>query len=123
MPNTADAQRPLLHLLSDDELARYGEIARDQAASEFGRWWLQLAFVLASAATLLLTLVRWGVASIEALGIEAVGFGTSIVTGLGSAIALAYLPYRWVRNWTLWNRHCKAVRDEQERRLTMPQRG
>ena len=35
---------------------------------------------------------------------------------MGIGLLLAYFPYRRVRNWTLWNGHCKAVAQEQTRR-------
>ena len=40
----------------------------------------------------------------------------SVVIGLGVGMVLAYWPYRRVRNWTMWNRHCQAVAEEQTRR-------
>ncbi len=104
-------------MLSDDELARYGEIAHDQAAVELDRWWVPAALLTAAAGVMAWTLVKWGIASIASLGLEVVGFGRSVVAGIGAALALAYWPYRRVRNWALWNRHCKAVHDEQQRRL------
>ena len=117
MPNTAEAARALLLVLTDDELARYGEIARDQATAECSRWWLQAMLALGAAGSLAWGIVRWGIAGIEAMGIEVAGFGRTVVLALGFGLVLAYSPYRRVRNWTLWRRHCKAVRTEQERRL------
>ena len=121
MPSTAEAARQaassLLLVLSDDELARYGEIARDQAAAELSRWWLQGGLALGALGSLAWGFVRWGFAGIEAAGIEAAGFGRAVALALGIGLVLAYSPYRRVRNWTLWRQHCKAVRTEQERRL------
>ena len=116
MPNTAETAQVLLRALSDEELARYGEIARDQAALELTGWGWQLVLAIAALATMAWSVVKWGIAGVQALGIEAAGLGSSVALGLGSALALGYSPYRRVRNWTLWNRHCRAVLDEQERR-------
>ena len=110
-------------MLSDDELARYGEIARDQAAAELSRWWLQGMLMLGALASLAWATVRWGIAGVESGRVEVAGFGTGVMLGLLGALALAYSPYRQVRNWTLWQRHCKAVLVEQERRLGVPLRG
>ena len=41
MPNTAETAESLLGELTDDELARYGEIARDQAMHELRYWGVQ----------------------------------------------------------------------------------
>jgi len=123
MRNTAEAARDLLLVLSDDELARYGEIARDQAAAELSRWWLQAGLAMAAVAAFGWATARWGIAGMEAIGVEAAGFGRAVVVALGIGLALAYSPYRRVRNWTLWQRHCKAVQAEQERRLGMPRQG
>jgi hypothetical protein len=123
MQNTAEAAHDLLGMLSDDELSRYGEIARDQAAAELSRWWLQAGLALAALASFAWATARWGIAGIETASVEAVGFGRAVVLALGLGLVLAYPPYRRVRNWTLWNAHCKAVRAEQERRQSAPTQG
>ncbi len=117
MPSTADKSTSLLDLLSDDELARYGEIARDQAQAELSRWWIQAGLLAGAISALAWATAKWGIAGTATLGVEAQGFGRAVVVAGGLGLLLAYLPYRRVRNWTLWNRHCKAVRDEQRRRL------
>jgi hypothetical protein len=120
MPSTADtageAARSLLNVLSDDQLARYGEIARDQASAELSRWWLQALIALAAVLVFGFGVATWGIAGIEAGGIEPEGFGRSVVVALGIGLLLAYFPYRRVRNWKLWNAHCQAVAAEQSRR-------
>ena len=120
MPSTAEAAdrapRSLLYALTDDQLARYGEIARDQASAELSRWWLQALLALCAIAAFAWATMTWGIAGIETLGVEASGFGRSVVIGLGVGMVLAYWPYRRVRNWTMWNRHCQAVAEEQTRR-------
>ncbi len=116
MRNIADAGHDLLNSLSDEELARYGEIARDQASAELSRWWLQGALALGAVAAFVWATAKWGITGLEALGIEAAGFGKAALIGVGIGVVLGYSPYRRMRNWTLWNRHCKAVRAEQERR-------
>jgi hypothetical protein len=106
MPNTAETAETLLGVLTDDELARYGEIARDQATHELRNWGLQalLGFSAIGAAA-------WGAASVEFVGI-----GRSAAWALGAAAALGYWPYRRVKNWSLWQRHVKAVNAERARR-------
>ena len=98
--------------LSDDELARYGEIARDQASAELSRWWVQAVLAFGAVCAFGWAAVRWG--------IEAAGFGRAVVVAAGVGLLLAYSPYRRVKNWILWRRHCKAVSFEQERRLGAP---
>ncbi len=117
MPNTVEAAKGLLITLSDDELARYGEVARDQAAAELSRWWLQAVLAVAAIGAFGWAGARWSVA---AAGIEAAGLGRAVGLAIAGGLLLAYSPYRRVRNWTLWRRHCKAVLDEQERRLGAP---
>ena len=116
MPSTTEAARSLLYVLTDDELARYGEIARDQARAELERWWLQGGLAVGSVSAFAWATAKWGIAGVEAMGIEAAGFGRSVVLAMGLGLLLAYWPYRRVRNWTLWNQHCKAVVVEQTRR-------
>ena len=120
MPNTADtaghSARSLLKVLSDDQLARYGEIARDQASAELSRWWLQALMGLAAIGVLGWAAATWGITGIETAGIEAEGFDRSVALALGIGWLLAYFPYRRVKNWVLWNQHCKAVEAEQSRR-------
>ena len=123
MRSTAEAGRDLLMALSDDELARYGEIARDQATAELSRWWLQAGLAAGALASFAWALARWGIAGIGAAGIEAAGFGRAVALGLGIGLALAWSPYQRVRNWTLWRRHCRAVWAEQRRRGCAPRRG
>jgi hypothetical protein len=123
MQNTADRPGPLLSILSDEELARFGEIAADQAALELEGWQWQVALLAGAAMATVWSAVKWGLAEIEALGVKDVGFGSGVVLGLGSAVALGYSPYRRVRNWTLWTRHGRSVRYEQERRRSALQRG
>ncbi len=107
----------MLGVLSDDELARYGEIARDQASAELSRWWVQAAMAIGALSAFVWATAKWGIAGLEALGVEAAGFSKAVLLGIGVGVVLGYSPYRRMRNWTLWNRHCKAVRAEQERRL------
>ncbi len=120
MPSTAEAAKSLLLKLSDDELARYGEIARDQAAAELSRWWVQAVLALGGLATFGWALARWGIAGAGAAGIETAGFSQTVVIAAGMGLLLAYSPYRRVKNWILWRGHCKAVSSEQERRLSAP---
>ena len=104
--DTAEAGQELLGLLSDDELARYGEIAADQVTQELERRWLQGALGIAALGSGL-----WG-----AWGFIAAGLGRTGVLAMGVAAALGYWPYRKARTRALWKRHCEAVSAEQERR-------
>ena len=111
MRATAEAGRALLGALNDDELARYGEIARDQAAHELERWWLQAMLAVAAVAAIGWAAVKW-----SAAGMEASGLGRSLMLALGLAAVLGYWPYRRARNWVLWTKHARAVSAEQARR-------
>ena len=113
MPNTAETAGTLLGVLTDDELARYGEIARDQATHELRNWGLQAALGLSA-----LGAAAWGAAALDVGGL-----GRSAGWALGVAAALGYWPYRRVKNWSLWQRHCKAVVAEQTRRQTGGENG
>ena len=103
----------MLSTLSDDELARYGEIARDQAAAELTRWWLQVLLMIGAAVSFAVGIDRLVG---ERHGNASGGGSHMIAVALTAGLVLAYSPYRRLRNWTLWRRHCKAVSSEQERR-------
>jgi hypothetical protein len=105
----------LLTLLSDAELARYGEIAHDQATAEWSRWRIEGAVLLATAAALGGTVLYWGLDGLADLAAETSGARAMLGMVLG---AMIYLPYRRAKNLKLWNRHCEAVRDEQRRRVS-----
>jgi hypothetical protein len=111
MPNIAEGPQALLDALTDDELARYGEIARDQASQELERWWLQAALALAAIGAVAWAAMRW-----SAAGVEATGVGRSAMVALGLAAVFGYWPYRRLKNWSLWRGHCKAVNAELARR-------
>jgi hypothetical protein len=111
MPNTAEGAQALLDALTDDELARYGEIARDQASLELERWWLQAALALAAVGALTWAAMRW-----SAAGMETSGVGRSAMAALGLAAVFGYWPYRRLKNWSLWRGHCRAVHAELARR-------
>jgi hypothetical protein len=105
-PNIAERGSDLLAALSDDELVRYGEIARDQMRRELGDWWLQL--LLTAGAVGSLVWMGWGVVT--------TGVGRSTLLQLGLAVALGYWPYRKAKVRALWLSHCAAVDKEQDRR-------
>jgi hypothetical protein len=111
MPNTAEGAQALLDALTDDELARYGEIAHDQASQELERWWLQAALALAAVGAVAWAAMRW-----SAAGMEMTGIGRSAMAALGLAAVFGYWPYRRLKNWSLWRGHCKAVSAELARR-------
>ena len=96
----------MLSSLTDDELGRYGEIARDQRDLEYDRWWAQILCIVAACGTLGL-LVRQ-------IWIE--GDTRTAIVILVAAIALSIWPYRKAKMRRMWNRHCAAVAREQARR-------
>ena len=114
MPNTGESAGTLLLALTDDELARYGEVARDQAAHELRNWGLQAALAVAAVGCVAWAWARWG-AGIEAAGLDAECF-RCVAAWFAIALALGYWPYRRVKNWSLWQRHVKAVNAERARR-------
>ena len=96
----------LLSALTDDELDRYGEIARDQRDLEYDRWWAQvLCIVAACGAVALLAREVW---------IE--GDTRTVVALMIAGVALSIWPYRKAKMRRMWNRHCAAVAREQARR-------
>lgn len=110
MPNTDETSGwlKLLSSLSDDELSRYGEIARDQHALEYGNWWGQIGCMLASIAALV-----WGSWRLVVSGMTA-----ETILAMVAAVVLGYWPWRKVRTRRLWQGHCEAVAREQARRVT-----
>ncbi|MEM1307357.1 MAG: hypothetical protein AAGG99_07520, partial [Pseudomonadota bacterium] len=112
---TSDAHDPearaawigLLSFLSDDELARYGEIARDQLDQEWQRGFLQalggitgLALMAGAAAALIWGWVAlWLAASVAIVG-----------------CAIDVWAWKKVKARRLWRSHIRAVADEQARR-------
>ncbi|MEO1695061.1 MAG: hypothetical protein AAFR55_07475 [Pseudomonadota bacterium] len=112
---TSDAHDPearaawigLLSFLSDDELARYGDIARDQLDQEWQRGLLQalggitgLALMAGAAAALI-----WGwVALWLAVSVAIVG------------CAIDVWAWKKVKARRLWRSHIRAVADEHARR-------
>ena len=96
----------LLTALTDEELARYGEIAADQRRQEWRHAWAQFLLVGASAACLVWAL-RDAVVN---------GFSWLVAAGLALSIACAYWPYRQAVVRNLWRRHLAAVEREKARR-------
>lgn len=110
MPNIDDAGgwHGLLGALTDDELARYGEIAADQRRQEWRHAWAQLLLLGAS-----LGCLAWAARSFAMNGLTWVGAASV----LGSC-ALGYWPYRQAVVRRLWRRHVRAVEREKARRRT-----
>ena len=106
MQDTAETWEGLLATLTDDELASYGRIARDQVGRELKHRWLQVALAIGAVGSGLWT--TWG--------IVLAGFRGSALLTLGLAAALGYWPYRKARTRRLWRVHCEAVVAEQARR-------
>ena len=96
----------LLQSLTDDELKRYGEVARDQRNKELDHWWAPiLSAVIASIALgYAVWLVVMGRSTLAA-------FCLLVVT-----IVLGIWPYQKAKMRSLWQKHCKAVAAEQARR-------
>jgi hypothetical protein len=107
-PNTDDAEgwHGLLGALTDDELARYGEIAADQRRQEWRHAWAQLLMSGASVACL-----AWAVRSFAMSGLTWGGAASVVLS-----CALGYWPYRQAVVRRLWRRHVLAVEHEQARR-------
>lgn len=96
----------LLTSLTDEELARYGEIAADQRRQEWRHAWAQVLLVIAAVASIVWVL--------RAIALN--GLSWPPVAGLAVALAFAYWPYRqWVVR-KLWRRHLQAVEREKARR-------
>ena len=98
----------LLASLTEDEVARYMQVATDQIRRE-ERWW---ALKIASALTALVLwalLVRQGFAA---------GFGKWVIAGLGLALAMGYWPWRVMKCRQLWQRHYDAAHAELSSRRT-----
>lgn len=105
-PGTTEAWLGLLSYLSDDELARYGEIARDQLRIEWAHAWAQGLLVVAA-----IGVAAWAIARVVSEGLS-----RPAVLALGLAMALGYWPYRKAKVRRLWSGHCRAVAAEQKRR-------
>ena len=96
----------LLQSLTDEELERYGDVARDQRKKELDHWWAQiLSAVMASIALgYAVWLVFMGRSTFAAFCLLVV------------AIVLGIWPYQKAKMRRLWQKHCKAVAAEQARR-------
>lgn len=108
MPNTDDGEgwRALLGALTDEELARYGEIAGDQVRLERERWRLQVLLVIGA-----LVVFVAGVVILYKGGVTFAGLAT-----VGLSAALGYWPYQKARMRRLWTGHRQAVETELEGR-------
>ncbi|MEL6872141.1 MAG: hypothetical protein AAFO62_04960 [Pseudomonadota bacterium] len=108
MPNIDDEPGwlDLLSSLSDEELAKYGEIVVDQAAIE---WQRAAAQVVCAIAALSLT------AASLYLGLAGAATRTALATG-ALGLGVGYWPWRKARTRRLWKTHHEAVAREKERR-------
>ena len=103
---SSDTWLELLSELTDDELVKYGEIAKDQRNLEFERSTMQL------------------ISGIVALVALIIGVREGIQNGMtGFAViclVLAGIPGFWIfqksRTRRFWSKHCDAVTREQTRR-------
>jgi hypothetical protein len=96
----------LLSALTDEELDRYGEIARDQRNLEFEKAWAQGLCVIGA-------FIAFGFAVREVIN---QGVTQACVALLLAAAALGFWPYQKARMRWLWNQHCAAVAREKARR-------
>jgi hypothetical protein len=98
----------LLTSLTDEELARYGEIAADQKRLEWRHGWAQVLLAVAAVAS-----ITWAIRAVALNGLT-----WSPIAGLALGLTCAYWPYRqWVVR-KLWRRHLVAVEREMARRRT-----
>jgi hypothetical protein len=96
----------LLSFLSDDELARYGEIAKDQEAIEGNLRWLQIASVVVGTCLLVASGLVFSSGASIGLAILLAGVG----------IAAEVWPYKKAKARKMWAGHAAAVKAEQKRR-------
>ncbi len=103
---SAETWLALLAELTDDELAKYGEIARDQRNLELERPGLQ---------------ILCGVVALLALAIgisEGVQNGMTVLAVICMALGgvLGFWLFQKSRTRRFWNKHCAAVVNEKTRR-------
>jgi hypothetical protein len=94
--------------LTDDELARYGQIANDQYRREVRLWGAQAVVCIAAIGAAVWGL-RW---------LLWVGSGRLALLTLGLSAMLGYWPYRKAKSRRLWWGHYQAVVEEQQRRMS-----
>ncbi|NQX80011.1 MAG: hypothetical protein HRT83_05610 [Hyphomicrobiaceae bacterium] len=107
--SSAKKWRRLLSQLTDDELAMYGIIARDQRDLEFG-------------SSKLHSLSRLGLLVALAVGThELLNNGLTDLVLLCSlmTVILCFCLFRRFRTRRFWNKHCTAVIREQVRRAVL----
>jgi hypothetical protein len=107
-PATGEAWLALVRSLTDDELARYGQIANDQYRREVRWWWAQALLCLAAGGAVL-----WALRSLFLAG-----SGRLALLMLGFSALLGYWPYRKAKSRRLWWGHYQTVVEEQQRRLS-----
>ena len=111
-PEAKAAWLGLLSFLSDDELARYGEIARDQLDQESQRAVLQWGSAVAGVG--LAVAAFWG----NIAGSVAIG---TLLLALAVGFGLEYWVWKKLKARRLWQSHIEAVAVEQaQRRETGP---
>jgi len=98
--------------LTDDELAKYGKIAKDQRDLEFERLGMQI-------------LCGLGMLLVLAIGVyEALQNGATnlAVICIILAVVLGFWLLQKSRTRRFWNKHCAAVVREQTRRAAIEER-
>ncbi len=96
----------LLSSLSDEEVARYMDVARDQIRNEEQLSGLKIASAIGGA-----VVVAWFVWQ----GLTT-GFGKWVIAGLGLGLAMGYWPWRVSKCKALWQNHFDAARAELAKR-------
>ena len=96
----------LLESLTDEQVARYMAVARDQIQIEERLAGLKIASAIAG-----ILLTGWFVWQ----GITT-GFGNWVIAGLAAGFAMGYWPWRVLRCRQMWQKHLDAARGELTRR-------
>lgn len=107
MQNTGESWRGLLGVLTDEELAQYGQMAMDQVRIETRRNWAYGLMILAG-----LALIAWSAWTMFGLGKT----GWLVYLALLAAGIFIYLPWRSVKTRKLWLGHYERVKNELARR-------
>jgi len=103
---SVDAWLGLLSELSDEELTKYGEIAKDQCDLERQNPWAQ---VISGGAALLALML--GAREVIQNGITNLFVIYTVLAGIPGFWLMQKLRMRW-----FWNKHCSAVEREKMRR-------
>lgn len=107
MQNTGENWAGLLHVLTDEELDQYGQMAMDQVRHETSRTILHVLMLLVAVA-----LIGWSGWTIYYVG----DTGWLVYLALAAAGLFVYIPWRSVKTRKLWLGHYARVKQELARR-------